>query len=141
MEITEVIIANGHENVLSTNKTTLEITKETHLTKKGNCILAVSANKGLADLNSEFKEALRKDNARLTVTIETGKIIEIVKASGNPQLILTHPTDVVIRKSSYICDRTLAIQADKAAVDVSRKLVEKLTNPEQEARITLTVNV
>jgi hypothetical protein len=141
MEITEVIIANGHENVLSTNKTTLEITKETHLTKKGNCILAVSANKGLADLTSEFKEALRKDNARLTVTIETGNIIEIVKASGNPQLILTHPTDVVIRKSSYICDRTLAIQADKAAVDVSRKLVEKLTNPEQEAKITLTVNV
>jgi hypothetical protein len=141
MEITEVIIANGHENVLSTNKTTLEITKETHLTKKGNCILAVSANKGLADLTSEFKEALRKDNARLTVTIETGNIIEIVKASGNPQLILTHPTDMVIRKSSYICDRTLAIQADKAAVDVSRKLVEKLTNPEQEAKITLTVNV
>jgi len=141
MEITEIIFANGHENVLSTNKTTLEITKETHLTKKGNCILAVSANKGLADLTNEFKEALRKDSARLTVTIETGSIIEIVKASGNPQLILTHPTDVVIRKSSYICDRTLAIQADKAAVDVPRKLVEKLTNPEQEARITLTVNV
>jgi len=141
MEITEVIIAKGHENVLSTNKTTLEITKETHLTKKGNCILAVSATKGLADLTSEFKEALRKDSARLTVTIETGSIIEIVKASGNPQLILTHPTDMVIRKSSYICDRTLAIQADKAAIDVSRKLVEKLTNPRQEAKITLTVNV
>jgi len=141
MEITEVIFAKGHENVLSTNKTTLEITKETRLTKKGNCILAVSANKGMADLTSEFKEALRKNSARLTVTIETGNIIEIVKASGNPQLILTHPTDVVIRKSGYICDRTLAIQADKAAVDVSRELVEKLTNPKQEARITLTVNV
>jgi hypothetical protein len=141
MEITEVIIAYGHENVLSTNKTTLEITKETHLTKKGNCILAVSADKALADLTSEFKEALRKDGGRLTVTIETGNIIEIVKASGNPRLILIHPTDVVIRKSSFICDRTLAIRADKAAADLSKKLVEKMKNPEQEAKITLTVKV
>jgi len=141
MEITEVIIAYGHENVLSTNKTTLEITKETHLTKKGNCILAVSADKALAELTSEFKEGLRKDGGRLTVTIETGNIIEIVKASGNPRLILIHPTDVVIRKSSFICDRTLAIRADKAAADLSKKLVEKMKNPEQEAKITLTVKV
>lgn len=141
MEITETLVAYGHENVLSTNKTTLEITKEKHLTRKGNCILAVSANKALTDLTSEFKNALQKNDALLTVKIETGDIAEIVRASGSAQLILTHSADMVIRRSSFICDRTLAIHADKAAADISRKLVEKLKNPEQEAKVTLTVKV
>jgi hypothetical protein len=44
-----------------------------------------------------------------------------------------------VRKSDYICGRTLAIRADKAAKDLSRKLVEELRNPSQRVRITLTV--
>jgi hypothetical protein len=35
----------------------------------------------------------------------------------------------------------LAIQADKAACDLSRRLVEKLENPKQKVKITLTVKV
>jgi hypothetical protein len=46
---------------------------------------------------------------------------------------------MVVRKSSYIDDRTLAVNADKAAADLPRKLVEKLQNPKQKARITLKV--
>jgi hypothetical protein len=46
---------------------------------------------------------------------------------------------MVVRKSSYVDDRTLAISADKAAADLSRELVEKLRNPKQKARITLKV--
>jgi hypothetical protein len=45
---------------------------------------------------------------------------------------------MVIRKSDYLSDRTLAIHADKAANDLSRELVEKLKNPRQKAKITLT---
>jgi hypothetical protein len=54
--------------------------------------------------------------------------------------VLTHPTDVVVRKSDYFCSRTLAVRADKAASDLSRELVEKLKNPKQETKITLTVS-
>jgi len=54
---------------------------------------------------------------------------------------LTHPTDMIIRKSNYICSRTLAIQAGKAACDLSRKLVEKLKNPKQKVKITMNVRV
>jgi hypothetical protein len=141
VEIREVIFANGHKNVQATHPTTLEITKENTLTKKGDCIIAVSADKALADLSAEFKGYLRRENAKISLLIEVEEIVGVVNAFGSPKLILTHPTDIVVRKSNYICSRTLAIQADKAAIDLSRKLVEKLKNPEQKAKITLTVKV
>ena len=141
MEVTEVIFAWGHKNIQATHKSTLEITKEAELSKRGNCIIAVSANKAMADLHSKFKENLRKENAKITMIIEIGDIVEVVNAVGSSRLILTHPTDMVVRKSNYICNRTLAIQADKAACDLSRKLVEKLKNPRQKVKITLTAKI
>jgi hypothetical protein len=141
MEVTEVIFAWGHKNIQATHKSTLEITREAELSKRGDCIIAVSANKAMADLNSEFKEKLRKENAKIALIIETGDIVEVVNAFGSSRLILTHPTDMVVRKSNYICNRTLAIQADKAACDLSRRLAEKLKNPEQKVKITLSVKV
>jgi hypothetical protein len=138
-EVKEVIFARGHENILATHKTTLEITKEANLSKTGNCVIAVSADKALDDLSLEFKENLRKEDSKVTILIEAGEIAEIVNASGDSSLILTHPSDIVVRKSSYICNRTLAIQADKAACDLSGKLVKKLRNPDQRMKITLTL--
>ena len=141
MTTTETILAYGHKNIQATHKSTLEITKETKLSKRGDCIIAVSADKTMRDLGSEFKENLRNKNAKITMIIETGDIVEVVNALGSSRLILTHPTDMVVRESNYICNRTLAIQADKAACDLSRKLAEKLRNPKQKVKITLTVNV
>lgn len=141
MEITEVIFAYGHENVQATHESTLEITKEEELTKRGDCIIAVSANKASKDLTSEFRNSLSKGNAKMEMWIEAGEVGEVVNASGSSGLILSHPTDIVVRKSEYICSRTLAIKADKAAQDLSRKLVDKLTRPNQKVKITLTVRV
>ncbi|MBX5327348.1 MAG: DUF371 domain-containing protein [Candidatus Bathyarchaeia archaeon] len=137
MKVVEIIHAKGHENILSTNKTTFEITKENHLTKRGDCIIAVNANKAAADLSREFKETVRKENARLTIVIEVDEEKEVVNAFGSPHLSFTHLTDLVVRKSNFICSRTLAIRADKAAKDFSRIFVKKLQNPKQTATITL----
>lgn len=141
MELSETIIARGHENIRATHRTTFEITKENTLSKRGDCIIAVSANKALTDLHLRFKENLRKENAKIIILIQTGEIVEVAHAFGNPKLILTHPTDIVVRKSEHICSRTLAIRADKAAYDLSRKLVEKLRKPTQEVKVTITVKV
>jgi len=62
-----------------------------------------------------------------------------VKARGSPRLLFTHATDLVVRKSDYVCGRTLAIRADKAAKDLSRKLIEKIWDPSQRIRIALAV--
>jgi len=137
----ETIVGYGHKNIQATHKTTLEFTKDTHLSKKGYCIVTVAADKALTDLSAEFKENLRKPHAKLTILIEAGGIIDQVNAYGSPRLILSHPTDMVVRKSGYVCNRTLAVHADKAAQDLSKALVEKLKNPEQKVKITLIARV
>ena len=140
-EVREVVFGYSHENIQATHKTTLEFTKDPHLTKKGDCIVTVAADKALADLSAEFKENLRKSHAKLSVLIEVDGVTEQVNAYGSPRLSLTHLTDMVIRKSDYVCNRTLAIHADKAAQDLPREFVEKLKNPKQKVKITLEVHV
>ena len=129
----------GHKNIQSSHRATLEFTKDRHLSRKGDCIAAVGIDKALADLSSEFKEKMRKAETKLIVSVEAGGVLEQLTAHGSEKLILTHPRDIVIRKSDYISERTLAVHADKAAKDLSRKLVEKLQNPIETVKITLTV--
>jgi len=140
-ELKEVILARGHENILATHRMTLEITKEVSLSKNGNCVVAVSADKALADLGANFKRNLRREGAALTVLITAGGITERLCAYGNSRLLLTHPTDMVLRKSSYISDRTLAVNADKASIDLSRRLVEELRDSTEQVKIELTIRI
>jgi hypothetical protein len=97
--ITVVFSAHGHENILATHKTTFETTKEVALTKRGDCIVAVKATTATADLPPEFKQVAKKERVKITITIEANELKEIVKARGSPQLTLTHPTDLVVRKN------------------------------------------
>ena len=138
-EKTEIITAYGHELIRATHETTFEITKEKSLTPRGDCIIAVRADKSVADLSREFKDLMKKRGAEITIIIESDGGKEIIKAHGDPRLTLSHPRDIVIRKSVYVCDRTLAIKADKAAKDLSRKLIRELRNPNKKVKITLTV--
>jgi len=137
MKAMEVIYARGHKNVQSTHKTTFQITRETFLSKRGDCVIAVAATKGAKDLSPRFKRTAKHEKAVITIIIEADNVKETVKAQGSPKLTFTHPTDLVVRKSNYVCGRTLAVRAEKAAKDLSRKLVEKLRNPEQMVKITL----
>ena len=137
--IAVVFFACGHKNVKSTHKTTFEITKEANLTMQGDCVVSVKSTKAAIDLPYEFKEAARKVGAQITIIIEADAVQEIIKAKGNPDLQFTHPTDLVVRTSSFLCGRTLAIWADKAAFNFSRSVVEKLKDPKQKVKITLVV--
>jgi hypothetical protein len=138
-QTTETFWAQGHANIHAVHPTTLMFTKDIHVSKNGDCIAAMTADKSVADLSAQFKEELRKPNAKLTVTIEAGDLREEIKALGSPKLCLCHPTDIVIRKSDYICSRTLAICANKSSNDLPRELVEKLQDPKQKVKITLRV--
>jgi hypothetical protein len=139
--VTVVFFARGHENVLSTHKTTFEVTKEEQLSKRGDCIVAVGSQLGAVDLPVEFKKAASTDRSKITITVEADGLEETAKAFGSSKLQFTHPTDLVVRKSDYTCGRTLAIKADKASVDFSRKLIEKLKNPKQTVKVTVTAEV
>lgn len=138
---TVTINALGHPNIRATHRSTVEVTKEKHLSEAGDCVIAVSADKGLKDLDREFLDLLRSDSATIAVQFQTDGIVDAVHALGGSRLILTHPHDMVVRKSDYVSERTLAVKADKAAIDLSRDLVTRLKNPMQKVQITLTVTV
>ena len=122
----DIIVAYGHPNIKATHKTTFEVTKDTYLTPKGDCIIGIKADKALSDLSDKLKNALKRRDAIVKLKLKVDDIEDEVTAYGNPRLILSSEKDAVVRKSDYICERTLAIKADKAAVDIDRKLVEKL---------------
>ncbi len=138
---TEVISAKGHPNIQSIHPTTLMFTKDVHLSKNGDCIVAIAADKAAADLSPEFKAALQKPNAKLTITIRADDLEEQIHAFGSPRLTLAHPTDLVIRRSDYVCSRTLAVCADKASNNLSREFVEMLKDPDAKVEIHLSVTV
>ena len=137
MKLTETFTARGHRNIRATHRTTLEITKEADLTPRGDCIVAVGSEKGAADLNRELVEALKR-GAEATLVIEAGGVTETVRGRGDPRITLTHPTDIVVRKSLYVDSRTLMVEADKSASDLSRELVEALRSG-LPCRITIIV--
>ena len=62
-----------------------------------------------------------------------------MKAMGSSRLLFAHPADLVVRKSRYICTRTVAIMADKAAGDLPREFVIKMLNPNHRIKIKLVV--
>jgi len=115
-------------------------TREKHLSKTGDCIIAVAADKATADLSADFKHKLREPNAKLIITIEADDLTQQIRASGSPKLGLTDPLEMVVRKSDYISDRTIGIYSDKSSNDLPREFVEKLKNPNRRITITLTVS-
>ena len=138
-QTTDVFWAQGHVNIQASHPTTLMFTKDIEVSKNGDCIVAMIADKSVADLSDQFKEDLQKPNAKVTVTIEADDFREEIRAFGSPKLCLCHPTDIVIRKSNYVCNRTLAICADKSAIDLPRGLVERLQDPKQKIKVVLSV--
>lgn len=118
----------GHPNILATHKTTIEFTKDGKLSKNGDCIVGIKAGKSMPDFSRLFKKKLRNDNTKVLIEIELDDLKEKIKAYGSSKLILKDEKEMVIRKSEFICKRTLCINADKAACNLSRELIERLKN-------------
>ncbi len=123
---TEQLRAYGHPNVTADHATTFEITKEDNLTPAGSCIIAVSADKGAADLSRVLLGILRIPGSILKTTISWDGDPVIIRGEGSPDLTLTHHTDLVWRRSSFTCPRTIALYSDQCAVTLPRDLVEYL---------------
>ncbi|HEY7695530.1 MAG TPA: DUF371 domain-containing protein [Nitrososphaeraceae archaeon] len=135
----EEITFQGHKNVLSLHSRTIEITKDPNLTKKGDCILGVSANKACNDLNSSIKDRLRTCGTVVKISIVVEPFEFQVSGYGSNTLEISHGHDIVLRKSNYVDSRTLAVSCDKSAFDIPRKLVTLLTNSETRGVMKITI--
>lgn len=139
VKVYESISFRGHPMVRSAHPTTIEITTEDYLTENGDCIIGVAASKGCEQLNERVKEGLRTKDSPVTIRLVVGDMTFEVKAKGDPRLELSHPHDMVIRKSDFISDRTLAVHADAAARNLPRDMVRALKDPRTEGRLEIEV--
>ena len=124
------IKAKGHENVLSLHKSTFEITKDKELSLSGDCIIGLDIDKSMEDFPDEFKEKLANDDTKVIVELRTPNASDTIEGYGHHDLTLSHPTDIVCRKSTFVCSRTLMIKSNKAAIDLNRDLIKDLANGE-----------
>jgi len=130
--------ARGHKNILALHSSTLEITRSMGLTRRGTCVIGVGATMALSDLNEEFRALVMDRKSKITLTLSVDGLEEKVVGYGDPRLTLQHPTDIVVRKSRFTCDRTLCVNSDKAACDLSREMIRLLGNPGQRMFVTVS---
>ncbi len=126
MEYTFIVM--GHPNISSKHKTTLEFTKDRDIGKTADCIIGVRSPVSMDNIPDEISNAIKEDKKLITLRLETENAVDEIKGYGHPELTLDHPTDMVSRKSDFKCSRTLMINADKAAIDLKKELINDLKN-------------
>ena len=124
--LSERITFHGHPMVTALHPTTIEITTEDYLSRRGDCIVGVGAERGCAGLGEAVKAAIRRESSQIILHLVVGTQSFAVRARGDPRLTLTHPHDIVVRKSDFISDRTIAVSASHASKDIPRSMVATL---------------
>jgi hypothetical protein len=125
-----VFTIHGHENLLATHKMTLEFTKDNNLTKRGDCIVGVDADFSY----EELKRILGCKKAKLI--IEADGLKDEVNFDINPDFCDKH--EIVIRKTDFRSDRTLGINADKAAINLNKAIISYLKDPKHKASVIIS---
>lgn len=138
MKRTEKIRCFGHYRVTARHPTTFEVTTEDHLTPRGDCIIGIDAESGASGLSPDFKELLCRDDAILSTLLTCDDLEVLVRSRGSRDFSLDHPRDLVWRRSSFVCGRTIGIGSDTAARDLPRELVDLLRQG-MELEILMTV--
>jgi hypothetical protein len=129
----------GHPNVRSLHPKSIEITKDGYLTPRGDCIIGIKADKGCANLAGSIRRGLKSASAIVKIEIIAGNESLVIKGIGDDRLTMLNPHDIVIRRTNFVCPRTMSILCDKASSDIPRELVRLLQDQDQKGifRITL----
>ncbi|MHA2007430.1 MAG: DUF371 domain-containing protein [Promethearchaeota archaeon] len=138
MRLIEKINAWGHENILCTHNTTIEITKDNKITKRGDCIVAVNATKSCYDLTPDLKNLIQ-NGKKLKITLKVEDTQDFFYGFGNKKLSLLDRKNIVFRKSDFICDRTALINCSKSSNELNRELIDLLKHPKNELSIIFEV--
>jgi hypothetical protein len=116
----------GHPNVQSLHARTIEITRDERLTPRGDCIIGIRSNKACADLSERIKRRLTSDESIVNIEIAVGSQSFAITGIGDHRLTLSSRHDIVVRKTNFVCPRTMSIRCDKASNDIPRKIVRLL---------------
>ena len=129
----------GHPNVRSLHPKSIEITKDEHLTPRGDCIIGVRANKACADLDEALKHRLKSNSVLVKIEVMIGNESFLINGMGDHRLSMLNPHDIVIRRTHFACPRTMSVLCNKASSEVPRKIVEILQDQNTKAIFRITV--
>jgi len=96
--------------------------------------LGIKASKACYDLNPALKRKIMNEE-KIDVIIRVGDTIDNFHGYGSKDLTLLSKKDLVFRKSSFICDRTILIKCTKSSNDLNRNLIKKLINSKNQISI------
>ena len=129
----------GHKNIRSLHQKTIEITKDSHLTPSGDCIIGVNASCGCNDLPTEMKNKIKNSDSKIKFSLKVGDHVFEIVGYGHKDLEISHPEDIVIRKSTFVSPRTLAVKCDQASDSIPRDMIKLLQNPAQKGLFSISV--
>ena len=139
MTLLDIITAKGHSLIQCTHTTTIELTKDTYLTKNGTCILGIEASKACYDLNPLLKKKINEEK-KITVIIKAGDVVDSFYGFGDKRLTFLNKKDMVFRKSDFVCDRTILIKCSKSSNELDRNIIKNLTTSKKQFSIIFKVN-
>ena len=121
----------GHKNILSLNQNSLEFTKDKDLTLNGDCIVGVNSDFKLNEIKSLIKEY-----DTIKIRIISDDLIEEIMCNVNKNFNSDH--EIVVRRSNFISDRTLGINADKSSFEINRKIINKLKDSSNIVKVEIS---
>lgn len=122
--------AKGHRNIRATHKNTLEFTKDSEVSVRGDCIMGVEADFCVHTLRKVAQHC-----TEIKVCIEVGTNRQEFLAKVNPKFCDLN--EVVIRVSDYISSRTFATRSQAAAKDIKRTIVNELKKPNTKLSVVI----
>ena len=131
---------SGHRNILSLHQKTIEITKDEGLTSNGDCIVGVSADISCVDLPEKMKKKIQNPKTKIMFSIRAGGKKFTIQGNGAEKLSLKHTKDIVLRKSTFTCSRTVAINCDKASSDIPRDFEKILQDSKTKGSMIIEVS-
>jgi len=123
----------GHKNILSTQRNTLEFTRESGLSSEGDCIIGVRSDFSLEKIRKFLSSINPK--SEIVITIRARGISE--KVSAIPNFNFSSDSEIVVRKTGFLSERTLGIWADKSSKELSRTLVSEMRSPNCRIEVTI----
>lgn len=124
----------GHPNILANHVKTIEFTKESELSERGDCIIGVSSTFELEKLK-EFNKKIK-----LLVEVEDPDSNELLRSEFKAIVNKNFNSDeeLVLRKSHFDSERTFAKNLNRGANHLDRRIVEILReHPETRIKVTI----
>jgi hypothetical protein len=112
------------------HRNTIEFTKDSSLSKEGDCIVGVNAD---FDYPKLMDFVSKNKGKKIKGEISVGDVTDSFTFVLNGNFDDKH--EIVLRRSEFHSERTLGFKLDKAAVDLDRKLVERAKNKKAEIKV------